>query len=234
MVSEEDSSLRNNKLGTYLFHKPQQDVQIIPHDNGYYAETTVLGFSEFWINGGGKQQDHPLAAWLKDFTAVQSDSSGLLNWSSWQETGSLKYIVEKSSDSMQFNRIGQVTALPHADSVQSYNFTDPQLWVGNNYYRLVLYFQNGDSLVSTVQKIVYEGVSGSVQVYPNPTDGDITIKTPTSCREIQIFDVLGRKLVDKAVQGFNQQISISSFSQGVYFLKLFTDSGNKLIKLQKR
>src|SRR6202035_3420271 len=54
--SEEDSSLKNNRTGTYLFHKPRQEVQIIPYDNGYYAETTVQGFSEFWINGGGKQQ----------------------------------------------------------------------------------------------------------------------------------------------------------------------------------
>ena len=77
-ISEEDSSLANNRRGTYIFHKPQQDVQIIPNDNGYYAETTVQGFSEFWINGGGKQQDHPLAAWLKDFTAIQLDSSGLV------------------------------------------------------------------------------------------------------------------------------------------------------------
>ncbi len=55
-VSEEDDSLQNNRTGNYIFHKPQQDVQIIPYDNGYYAETTVKGFSEFWINGGGKLQ----------------------------------------------------------------------------------------------------------------------------------------------------------------------------------
>ncbi len=87
-----------------MFHKPQQDVQIIPYDNGYYAETTVEGFSEFWINGGGKQQDHPLAAWLKDFTAVALDSSGLLNWSSWQETGSVKFIIEKSRTAFSLTR----------------------------------------------------------------------------------------------------------------------------------
>ena len=233
-ILEEDSSLSNNRLGNYIFHKPQQDVQIIPYDNGYYAETTVQGFSEFWINGGGKQQDHPLAAWLKDFTAAALDSSGLLNWATWQETGSVKYFIEKSSDSIQFNRIGQIAAIPHQDSVQAYNYTDPSLWTGNNYYRLVLYFQNGDSLVSPVRKIIYNAIPASVQVYPNPTDGDITIKTPSTCREIQIFDVLGRKLIDKTGQGYIQQVSIGSFSPGVYFLKLFTDSGNKLIKLEKR
>jgi Subtilase family/Secretion system C-terminal sorting domain len=233
-ILEEDSSLRNNRTGNYLFHRPGQDVQIIPFDNGYYAETTVSGFSEFWMNGGGKKQDHPLAAWLKDFTAIQSNSTGLLNWISWQESGSVKYIIEKSSDSAQFNKIGEVPAIPHQDSVQTYQFTDPALWSGNNYYRLVLYFQNGDSLVSPVRKVNNAGVPSIIQVYPNPTNGDITIKTPSTCREIQIFDVLGRKLADKAGQGNTQQISIASFSPGVYFLKLFTDSGNKLIKLEKR
>ena len=233
LITEEDSSLLNNRKGNYIFHRPQQDVEIIPYDNGYYAETTVTGFSEFWINGGGQQQDHPLAAWLKNFAVADSNSNGLLNWSSWQEIGSVKYIIERSSDSLQFSNIGQVPSVPHLDSIQSYHFTDAQLLVGNNYYRLVLYFQNGDSLISPV-RMIFNGSPGSVEVYPNPTSGDITIKTPSTCREIQIFDVLGRKLMEKTGQGYIQQLSIVSFSPGVYFLKLFTDSGNKLIKLEKR
>jgi len=242
-VSEEDDSLQNNRTGNYIFHKPQQDVQIIPYDNGYYAETTVKGFSEFWINGGGKLQDHPLAAWLKDFTVTQVDSSALLNWSSWQEAGSVKYIIEKSTDSIHFNKIGEVPAVPHTDSLQTYQYTDQQLTPGNNYYMLILYDVNGDSLESPVRKIFYvpappippvPPITTSLQVYPNPTTGDITIKTPSQCREIQIFDLLGRKLFDKAVQGYVQQINIAPYTPGVYFLKLFTDSGNKLIKLQKR
>ncbi|HLA59540.1 MAG TPA: T9SS type A sorting domain-containing protein, partial [Puia sp.] len=251
-IPEEDDSLQNNLSGNYTFHKPQQDVQIIPFDNGYYAETPVKGFSEFWINGGGKLQDHPLAAWLKDFTATRSDSSGLLNWSSWQEAGSVKYIIQKSTDSIHFNKIGEVPAVPHTDSIQTYQFTDLLLTPGNNYYMLVVYYGSGDSLVSPVKKIFYDPappvppeppvtpvppgspIPTSLQVYPNPTTGDITIKTPSQCWEIQIFDLLGRKLFDKAVQGYVQQINIAPYTPGVYFLKLFTDSGNKLIKLQKR
>jgi hypothetical protein len=233
-ISEEDSTLTNNRSGSYLFHRPQQEVSIIPYDNGYYAETSVKGFSEFWLNGGGKKQDHPLAAWLKDFTAVLTNSTGVLNWTSWQETGSLKYMIEKSSDSIVFSNIGNLPSFPHADSLQSYQFTDPTLLNGNNFYRLVLYFQNGDSLISTVQKLYFEAIPTILQVFPNPTEGNITVKTPSSCREIQIFDVLGRKMLDKAGQGYVQEINISTFSQGVYFLKLFTDSGNKLIKLEKR
>ena len=233
-ITEEDSSLRNNRSGIYGFHPPGTEVQVIPNDNGYYAETRLNGFSEFWMNGGGKNQDHPLAAWLKDFTAVLQNSTGKLSWTSWQEAGSLKYVIERSADSIDFRKIGETTAFPHLDSIQSYSFSDQALLAGNNYYRLVLYFQNGDSLVSPVQKLFYEEIPASVQVFPNPTAGEITIKTPSTCRELQIFDVLGRKLMDKAAQGYIQQLSIAHFPRGVYFLKLFTDSGNKLIKLEKR
>ena len=142
--------------------------------------------------------------------------------------------MKEAADSIRFYRIGEVTAVVHTDSLQSYHFTDPQLSGGNNYYRLVLYDVNGDSLVSPVRMIFFEPIPTSVQVYPNPTTGDITVKTPATCREIQIFDVLGRKLLDEPVQGYIQQVSITRFSPGVYFLKLFTDSGNKLIKLEKR
>ncbi|HVU84535.1 MAG TPA: hypothetical protein VHC50_06830, partial [Puia sp.] len=85
-ISEEDSTLYNNLNGNYLFNKPQQDVEVIPYDNGYYAETRVNSFSECWINAGGSKQDHPLAAWLKDFSAVQDGNGALLKWSTWQET----------------------------------------------------------------------------------------------------------------------------------------------------
>ena len=89
----------------------------------------------------------------------------------------------------------------------------------------MLYFQNGDSLVSPVKMVFYEPapplptvppIPALLEVYPNPTAGNITIKTPSQCREIQIFDVLGRKLMDKAVQGYIQQIDHCLFYAGVF------------------
>lgn len=233
-ISEEDSTLRNNRSGNYLFHKPQQEVQIIPYDNGYYAETIVTGFSEFWINGGGKNHDHPLAAWLKDFTVTKQGTTGLLNWTSWRETGSLRYVVEKSVDSVVFMPIGNMAAFSPSDSIHAYQFTDTALWAGKNYYRLVLYNQNGDSLISPVRAL-YEPVAAfQTGVFPNPTTGNIQVNTASLCRQIQLFDVTGRKLMDKSCQGTQQQLSLSAFSAGVYLLKVYTDQGEKLIKVEKR
>ncbi len=184
----------------FISHSP--DVQIIPYDNGYYAETTVSGFSEFWINGGGKKQDHPLAAWLKDFTAIRARCHRPTGLDQLAGSRVLKiYHRKKHRQSWISDRLGKFPPFPILTLFNPIILLIRSCLNGNNYYRLVLYLQNGDSLVSPVRKIFYEAIPAYVQVYPNPTTGDITIKTPSSCREIQIFDVLGRKLLDQELPG---------------------------------
>ena len=234
LISEGDSTLRNNLKGSYLFNKPQQDVQIIPYDNGYYAETLIKGFSECWVNAGGSKQDHPLAAWLKDFTAKQQEKTALLEWTSWQEIGTARYVIEKSGDSSLFSPIGTVIAQPHIDSIAGYHFTDPQLFGGHNYYRLKLIFRNGDSLYSPVRQIFFDPDPVQIRVYPNPTTGIININTSAECRDIQIFDASGRLLIRKGVNGFQQTLSLTSLARGIYLMKLTTDKGGKLLKIEKR
>jgi hypothetical protein len=232
--TEEDSTLRNNIVGSYLFHKPQVNIQVIPYDNGYYAETRVAGFSEFWINGGGKKQDHPLAAWLMNFTATLQNNTGLLNWTTWQEIGSSHFIIERSGDSVSFTPIGTVTAHPHADSTAAYSFTDQLLLGGHNYYRLKLIFQNGDSLYSPVRQIFFDPNDLQIHVYPNPTMGQINIISSAECRDIQIFDASGRLIYRKETNGFQQTLSLSQLARGIYLMKLATDKGNKVLKIEKR
>ena len=231
---EEDSTLRNNLKGSYLFHKPQQDIQVIPYDNGYYAETQVSGFSEFWINGGGRKQDHPLAAWLMDFEASRQNNTALLAWSTWQEIATSRFVIEKSGDSIHFNPIGSLPAHPHADSTAAYSFTDPQLLGGHNYYRLRLIYLNGDSLYSPIRQIFFDPDPVQVRVYPNPTTGIININSSAECRDIQIFDVSGRLVYQKVTDGFQQTISLATLSRGIYMMKLTTDKGGKVLKIEKR
>ena len=49
--SEENGTLADNTSGSY-YVIPPVGVEIVPYDNGYYAEFMVSSFSEFWINNG--------------------------------------------------------------------------------------------------------------------------------------------------------------------------------------
>ncbi len=49
LLAEENGTLSDNAAGGYTFINPAS-VDIIPYDNGYYAEYTVSSFSEFWLS----------------------------------------------------------------------------------------------------------------------------------------------------------------------------------------
>ena len=63
---EENGTLADNTGGIYSFILPA-NTEIIPYDNGYYAEFPVNSFSEFWLNNGGAGGIHPLPVNLVNF-----------------------------------------------------------------------------------------------------------------------------------------------------------------------
>ena len=68
--------------------------------------------------------------------------------------------------------------------------------------------------------------------YPNPTSTNFYIKSKIKIKGIRIYNVLG-KLV-KSINKDKQNIDISAFSKGSYFVKVFTEQGtiNKIIRKQ--
>lgn len=80
----------------------------------------------------------------------------------------------------------------------------------------------------------FEGVSNtldiknqdfiSVKVFPNPTSGLVTISTEVS--HVTIFDVTGKKVKETNKSSFN----VEALSNGVYFLKIETKSGQNITK----
>lgn len=68
-------------------------------------------------------------------------------------------------------------------------------------------------------------------VYPNPVDGDfVTIQTPVDgLKDIQIYTVTGRKVMDTAING--NTLDVSSFNSGFYMLKVTVNGQSKISKL---
>lgn len=231
VLAEEDSTLANNVNGNYVFLQPQHDVQIIPYDNGYYAEYHVNGFSEFWINGGGPNHDRPLAAILQSFTATLADTKGLLQWATWQEKNISQFIIEKCSDSIHFNAIGTVTAKGNTDTLTNYQFTDNNLWEGHNYYRLKIIFNDGHSLYSQVRLIEFNPDGLIAYIFPNPVKSTLYINTSVNCNQITLFDISGRLMRSINTFGFQNTVYVGNLSKGVYIVTIWTDKGKRTKKI---
>ena len=68
-----------------------------------------------------------------------------------------------------------------------------------------------------------------INVYPNPTNGIIKIKTDKEILYFKIFNLFGQLMFEA---GFQNEIDISELNSGLYILKLY-DNTNLMIKTIK-
>ena len=80
---------------------------------------------------------------------------------------------------------------------------------------------------SKIQESAIEGLS----LYPNPiTNGKVYIATKNDAeKEIQIFDVLGKKIFQSQLN--TRELNISSLSPGVYIIKIREEESTATRKL---
>ncbi len=97
---------------------------------------------------------------------------------------------------------------------------------GNGPYGLI-------EIPATVSNLREETVIYKMMIYPNPTEGNLTLAlskgegTCNNCKTI-ITDVLGKEVFREI---YKKQIDISSLETGIYFLSLYKD--NRLIETKK-
>jgi hypothetical protein len=231
VAAEEDSLLTNNATGFYHFLKPHQDVSIIPYDNGYYAEYSVHGFSEFWIGTGSPGDNQPQGPALLSFTATLSGNRGLLQWTTSGETNTSRFIIEKSPDGTTFSPLDSVAAL-NGDTVNTYQYGDNGLWQGINYYRLKMLDADGRYNYSSIRAIDLEAPGSLIHVYPNPFHaGLLHITSSTPFRNIGLVDASGRILLRTPVSGNTYTLNPGPLAKGVYFIIIDTQTDRKVQKL---
>ena len=73
-----------------------------------------------------------------------------------------------------------------------------------------------------------------MMIYPNPVDGDyVTIISPVEgSKEIQVYTVTGRKVMDTVING--NTLDVSSFNTGFYMMKVTINGQTKVSKLVVR
>lgn len=85
------------------------------------------------------------------------------------------------------------------------------------------------NLVLGVNEITF----ASLQYYPNPAAGILTIDNTNSIDTVSIANALGQKVFSKAINSNNAQVDISSLSKGVYFVTVTSGNASKTIKIIK-
>lgn len=86
----------------------------------------------------------------------------------------------------------------------------------------------------SISRLHTEGISTAqettVSVYPNPTDGLLTISSSQPLQHIELLDISGRQLLTTK----DNSLDLSSFPNGIYLLRCTTPSGSTIQKIIKK
>jgi hypothetical protein len=99
-------------------------------------------------------------------------------------------------------------------------------------YNFPIETNTATSTFQTLSNIGFD-TDSSVRVFPNPTMNRINISASELIKTIQLFDGQGRLMITSLLNDLKSTFDVSSYSKGIYFLKIQTNQGIKTEKIIK-
>ena len=174
---------------------------------------------------------------LISFKGVLKENVAALTWSTSNEFNTSGFDVERSSNGETYTTLGWVNSLG-TDGVNNYSYNDKSIVKGNKYYyRLKQVDKDGKFTYSSVVIIAYLGGNNWVNIYPNPVKNNLYIQKQNGSNtntSILITDASG-KVVYQNISSLSTTLDIetSTWSRGVYFVKVNSNEGSSTVKIVK-
>ncbi|MEO6837609.1 MAG: T9SS type A sorting domain-containing protein, partial [Ginsengibacter sp.] len=180
---------------------------------------------------------------LLNFTATLQSQDVKLDWSTSTEINSSHFIIQRSIDGTHFTDIGSVNAAGNSSIKKQYSYNDNEyLNAGADilYYRLQLVDIDGKFKYSGVLSVKLNGTVTNLEVYPNPVRDQLSVLFSSANENkiaLRINDVKGRQMYYQTFISGNasnlQNINVSGFATGVYFVQMITGKEIKTVKFIK-
>jgi hypothetical protein len=164
---------------------------------------------------------------------ARSEDNGIvsLNWKTSSEVNASNFLIERSTDSRHWTLIKDVRAMGTTNAETEYNEYDENPASGRNYYRLKMIDLDGSFSYSRILSVHLNGDSTNVALYPNPSAGKFFVKDidSKSILLLSITDMKGQEVFQQLMPT-EQGVDVSGLSNGVYFVKLWKNNGEILIR----
>lgn len=208
---------------TWVYHSLSDTTQ--------YAEFKVASFS-----GGGVYAPNNLGALtlrLLNFTHQRIGNKMSLSWITSDESNCKNFIVEKSYDGINFEKIGLVNA--QNNLLNNYNFLDNINYLNNGYstifYRLKMIDVDNTFTYSNIIKIVLNLKNNyNVNIFPNPVSSNRNFNIHISQFAENIngyfYNDLGQLLFTKKLKNGLNQILINNLNKGIYHILILDNKSN--------
>ncbi|MSQ78473.1 MAG: DUF11 domain-containing protein [Flavobacteriaceae bacterium] len=195
----------NNGHASFSFHYGYLDLAGLLGTTGIYS---VVGFG-------------PLSLQLMSFESKTKGNKTTLKWTTTNELGLDRYVLEKSMDLVGWTNVNEQQALNKGSITNIYTFDDI-ISDGNNYYRLRSMEENGTSELSKIISVVGSHAV-AISVYPVPaiTTLNILVGETSTAR---VYDATGKMVLNAGLvfKGKPNSLNVEQLPAGFYSLELTT------------
>lgn len=180
--------------------------------------------------------DCTLPVELISFDAVKQNNQSVLSWSTASEKNNKHFVIQRSSDGIQFESIGSLLGKGSSSSTQYYAFVDNQPLQGLNYYRLKQVDDDGSVSYSRILQLLYDKAL-DITVYPNPSRDIFQLSiAEEAALQAELYNTLGQRMSEQlnAISATDFMINLSDKSDGIYYLKILYHQQVYTLKLIKK
>ncbi len=164
------------------------------------------------------------------FNVVKNNQSVYLNWLT--NVGNLNdhFLIERSTDNINFEVLKKVENEYGDQETQVYTIHDLQPEFGNNYYRIKEVFTNGAYRYSPTKKVHFDLDLLEVNVYPNPATGEVFLKMGDYTGQpakIEIYNSLGVLMARENFDALPEneiRFVTTEFTSGVYAFYIYIEN----------
>jgi ELWxxDGT repeat protein len=200
-----------------VFNRP-----MIAYKNELYFEGQKTGDGyELW-----KLNNTTLPSFCHSFKGSILKNEVVLTWEVSNQINTLKFIIEKSFNGIDFVPIGFVNAAGNYFNTILYSFNDKNPLQGDNYYRIKQIDNDGSYMyLCNVLKIQYSTSYSQLLVYPTIANNVVTIKLLPNYLNgnITLTNALGKTIFTQKITSLQQQLNVYNIANGAYILTVHNE-----------
>jgi len=214
------------------------------YDTEIYGEYTKGISQDFWNTYDGitnfvkfsviNLADIILPVKILNFRAFQKGNAVKIDWSSSNELNVDRYIVERSTNGINFSVLKPVKAFNNSN-FSNYSIIDSFPVSGNNFYRLKIIDKNGRVNYTRVENVHINNKMPSITIYPNPVANKLVhlqfSDLPAGKFHFIIYDAIGQcvfnKIVEHAGGASIESLALPfTIKTGNYVIKIFDETNH--------
>ncbi len=190
---------------------------------GSIIKNAVSVFSPFTI---GFTNNTSLPLNLLSFNATRQNNEKVnLAWQTANEVDLKYFVIEKSTDAINFTELGKIDARNPSSQPKNYAFIDTEK--NNSYYRLRFVHHTSPDEFSFI-RFVKGNDENFVLIYPNPTTENISIDLSNwkinDVVAFQILDLQGEIIVEDKIKSNKTTLNIENLQKGMYLLQIIQNT----------